>query len=87
MKQCEERIPIFNVVRTADDRWQVVSDELGEPVAFFNTTEEACSWAIVRAKPRRGRVFVENTPVDMEMKKDGYFGTPWQKPPTRFSRY
>ena len=85
MKPGEERIPVLNVTRAMDNRWQVASDPADESVPVFDTPQEACAWAIARAKLRRGRVLVENTPVDMGKENGGYLQTPWQKAQTRFN--
>jgi len=84
MKRDEERILIFNVVRATDNRWQVLSDGLSEPIPIFDTPQDACSWAVGQAKARRGRVFVEKTPVDMAKERDTY-RTPRRWVPIRFT--
>ena len=66
MNQREVCIPVFHVLRAMGNRWQVVSDALNQPSPLFDTPQDACYWAIVRATPVRGRVLVENTPVDIE---------------------
>jgi len=86
MKHSEECVLILNVIRGTDNRWQVTSEDLGQPIAFFDTAQDACSWAIARAKPKRGRVFVEKTPVDMQNERGSYIRMSWQARPARFTK-
>ena len=73
-------------MRSTDNRWRVLADELSEPIPVFDTPQDACSLAVARAKARRGRVFVEQTPVDIEKEKEIYIRTPSTRGPVRFSR-
>jgi hypothetical protein len=66
MNQRKECIPVFHVIRAIDNRWQVVGDALDQPSPLFDAPQDACDWAIARANLMRGRVLVENTPVDIE---------------------
>jgi hypothetical protein len=54
----------FRVLRGQNNQWHVTEQDLRQPVASFDSPHEACAWAIARAKPKRGRVFVEGTCVD-----------------------
>ena len=55
---------VLSVFRGQNDRWHVIVDEFQRPLASFDCPHDACAWAIARAKDARGKVFVENTPVD-----------------------
>ena len=68
---------VLNVVKGMDHRWYVLINELDAPIAFFDTPHEACAWAIAHAKPKRGRVFLEKTPVDIENDGGTFSRAPW----------
>lgn len=80
----EQRTLVLNVNRTIHNRWQVVSDPVEDSAPLFDTPQEACSWAIARAKLQRGRVLFENVPVTIKNEKDIYPRPPQQKPCTGF---
>lgn len=54
----------FKVLRGQNNQWHVTAQDLRQPLASFDSPHDACAWAIARAKPRRCRVFVEETFVD-----------------------
>lgn len=54
----------FRVLRGQDNQWHVTAHDFRQPLASFDSPHEACDWAIERAKPKQGRVFVEETLVD-----------------------
>jgi len=55
---------ILSVSRGENQQWQVSVQDLKQPLATFNTPQAACAWAIARAKPKRGRVLVEELATD-----------------------
>jgi hypothetical protein len=55
---------ILSVSRGQNQQWHVSVQEVQQPLATFNTPQAACAWAIARAKPRRGRVLVEELETD-----------------------
>ncbi len=54
----------FRVLRGQNNQWHVIAQDYRQPLASFDSPHAACEWAIARAKPQRGRVFVEETFVD-----------------------
>jgi len=64
---------VLSVLRGQDNRWHVTEQGFGQLLDSFDSPHEACAWAVVRAEPKRGRVFVENVLVDYS--KTGETGT------------
>jgi hypothetical protein len=54
----------FRVLRGQNNQWHVTAQDFRQPLASFDSPHEACAWAIARAIPKQGRVFVEETFVD-----------------------
>lgn len=58
----------FRVLRGQNNQWHVTAQDfrqlLRQPLASFDSPHDAIAWAIARAKPKRCRVFVEETFVD-----------------------
>jgi hypothetical protein len=50
---------VFSVSHGQDRRWHVTTQDSPQPLVSFDDPQAACAWAIERAKPRRGKVFVE----------------------------
>ena len=64
MKFDQESNLDFRVSRGQNNQWHVTAHDLRQPLASFDSPHEACAWAIERARPKQGRVFVEETFVD-----------------------
>jgi len=60
----QQNILDFRVLRGQNNQWHVTGEDLRQPLASFDSPHAACEWAIARAKPQHGRVFVEETFVD-----------------------
>lgn len=54
----------FRVSLGQNNQWYVTAQDFCQPLASFDSLHEACAWAIARARPKRSRVFVEETFVD-----------------------
>ena len=55
---------VLSVLRGQDNRWHVTAQGFSQPLDSFGSPHEACAWALARAEPKRGRVFVEKALVD-----------------------
>lgn len=55
---------VLCVSRVHNQQWQVSVQDLQQPLATFDSAQAACAWAIARAKPKRGRVLVEEWETD-----------------------
>jgi len=60
----QQNNPDFRVLRGQNNQWHVTAQDYRQPLASFDSLHAACAWAIARAKPKRRRVFVEETFVD-----------------------
>jgi hypothetical protein len=65
MASLQQELPVLYVLRESQNRWNVASDDLHQSLASFDTPYEACAWAIARAVLKRGRVFVDKTPIQL----------------------
>jgi hypothetical protein len=50
---------VLSVVRSNQQEWCVMAEDVSEPLASFADPQAACAWAIERATPLNGRVLVE----------------------------
>ena len=50
---------VFSVLRAHNTQWHVTTQDSRQLLASFDNPQAACAWAIARAKPQRGKVFVE----------------------------
>jgi hypothetical protein len=50
---------VLSVVRSNQQEWCVMAEDVNEPLASFADPQAACAWAIERATPLNGRVLVE----------------------------
>ena len=55
---------VLSVLRAQHDQWHVTAHDVPQPLVSFDSPHEACAWAIARAIPERGRVFVEGHLID-----------------------
>ena len=50
---------ILSVSLGQNKQWYVSAQDLSHPLASFDNPQAACAWAIAVAKPKRGKVLVE----------------------------
>lgn len=50
---------VLSVVRSNQQEWHVMAEDVSEPLASFADPQAACAWAVERATPLNGRVLVE----------------------------
>ena len=66
MESVEQRGIDFSVTFGQNEQWHVTTQECPKPLASFKNPKTACEWAIQRAKPVRGRVWIGEVPVVVE---------------------
>ena len=64
MQPDQESSLVLSVIRGNNNQWPVTAQDFHETLASFDNPQAACAWAIARAKPERGRVFVEELTPD-----------------------
>jgi hypothetical protein len=50
---------VLSVSLTKNKQWHVTWKDSKQPLASFDNPQAACAWAIAQAKPKGGRVLVE----------------------------
>ena len=50
---------VLSVSLGENNQWHVSARDVSRPLASFDEPQAACAWAIAVAKPRRGKVLVE----------------------------
>ena len=50
---------VLSVVRSNQQEWCVMAEDVNEPLASFADPQAACAWAIERATPLNGQVLVD----------------------------
>ena len=84
---------VLSVVRSSQQEWHVMAEDVSEPLASFADPQAACAWAVERAAPLNGRVLVEEitgpgAAADPEFKYSipvSSSDTSWRRPATRIS--
>jgi len=82
---------VLSVVRSSQQEWHVMAEDVSEPLASFADPQAACAWAVERAAPLNGRVLVEEitgpgAAADPEFKYSipvSSSDTGWRRPATR----
>ena len=84
---------VLSVVRSNQQEWCVMAEDVNEPLASFADPQAACAWAIERATPLNGQVLVEEitTPGGNANREFKYSipvsssDTSWRRPATSIS--
>jgi hypothetical protein len=94
MEQVLKPNVVLSVVRSNQQEWHVMAEDISEPLASFTDPQAACAWAVERATPLNGRVLVEEiTAPGAAANREVKYSIPVsssdsgsRRPPTRVSR-
>ncbi len=51
---------VMSVSPGKDKQWQVITEDIEQPLASFDSPQAACAWAIAQAKLLGGKVLIED---------------------------